>query len=193
MISKSKKPNFKCPFCDNDLPSRNSKCFNIYCRGNEFNLGNLVIYRLNPRLGIGRIIKIIKVPASKTLDEQDTFYITKYKVKFPNNVMKIVHPIDLIHKVFTVNEQIITNKGIGTVNSNDFYIKNGIISYEILYSDGKIEQVEESDIIKVQEPTILDIIGKKEIDPPQNFLLKYWANLFYSYYTSHQIKCITNS
>ena len=52
---------YRCSFCGNNLKSRYSKCFNIYCQGLKFNNGNLVIYRLNPTLEIGRIIKKIEI------------------------------------------------------------------------------------------------------------------------------------
>jgi len=144
-------------------------------------------------LGIGRIIKKLEIPASKSLDEEDTIFITKFKVLFKNNIIKIIHPIDLIHNTFSVNEKIITKEGIGVVNSKDFLVKDGKISYEILFSNGKVSQIEESEIISLYQPTVKRIISNKRIDDPQKFLIKYWANLFHSYYTSYQIKCITNS
>ena len=58
MVRNRKPRNFNCPFCRKELESRFSKCFNIYCRGQKFNLGNLVLFRLNPDLGLGKIIKI---------------------------------------------------------------------------------------------------------------------------------------
>lgn len=193
MVPKINPKKYNCPFCGNELSSVFSKCYNTYCQGQKFNLGNLVIFRLNPELGLGRIIKKLEIPASKSLDEQDTFFIIKYKVLFENNIVKIIHPIDLIHNVFQLNEQIVTKEEIGVINSKDFLIKDGKISYEILFPNGNAYQIEESEIISKYETPIKRIISKQRIDPPENFLLKYWANLFYSYYTSYQIKCITNS
>ena len=193
MVSKINPKKYTCPFCGNALSSRFSKCFNTYCQGQKFNLDNLVIFRLNPELGIGRIIKKLEIPASKSLDEEDTIFITKFKVLFKDNIIKIIHPIDLIHNTFSVNEKIITKEGIGVINSKDFLIKDGKISYEILFSNGKVSQIEESEIISLYQPTVKRVISNKRIDDPQNFLIKYWANLFHSYYTSYQIKCITNS
>ena len=97
---------FNCCFCGKALESRFSKCFNIYCQGQKFNIGNLVIYRLNPDLGIGRIIKKLEIPTSKSLDEEDTYFITKFKVSFKNNTIKIIHPIDLVHLIFEINYKI---------------------------------------------------------------------------------------
>jgi len=146
-------------------------------------------------LGIGRIIKVLEIPASRTLDEQDSYLITKYKVKFQENFIRIFHPIDLIHFIFRINDKIQTYDGtkIGVINSNEFEIKNGLISYEVLTQDGKKYQVYENeiDIFHTELPSL--ILSKKVIDPPQNFLLKYWAYQFLSYYSSYQIKCITNS
>ncbi|MFX0176950.1 MAG: SNF2-related protein [Candidatus Hodarchaeota archaeon] len=193
MVNNIKGLKYHCPFCDNNLVSRFSKCFNIYCQGQDFNIGNLVIYRLNPDLGVGRITKKLDIPASKSLDDEDSFFITKFKVEFQNNIIKTIHPIDLIHYNFSLNERILTNGGIATINSNEFLITKGKISYEVVYPNGKVNQIEESDIISKYEPSIKSLIFKQEIDPPQNFLIKYWANLFHSYYTSYQIKCITNS
>jgi SNF2 family DNA or RNA helicase len=193
MVLKIKENSYTCPFCGNKLESKSSKCFNTYCQGQKFNLDNLVIYRLNPSYGIGRIIKKIEIPASKTLDDEDTFFITKYKVLFKNNLVKILHPIDLVHKIFTVNERVITERGVGVINSENFLIKDGMISYEIMFPNGKKYQISEADIISKYEPTPKRVILKQKIDPPKQFLIKYWANLFYSYYTSYQIKCITNS
>ncbi|NVM18715.1 MAG: DEAD/DEAH box helicase family protein [Candidatus Lokiarchaeota archaeon] len=193
MIINSKDFKYKCPFCTNSLESRFSKCFNVYCQGHKFNIDNLVIYRLNPEQGIGRIVKKLDIPASRSLDDEDTFFITKYKVRFENNIVKIIHPLDLIHHTFEVNERILTKGGIGTINSNNFLIKDGSISYEVLFPSGKLSQIYESEIISKYETPIKRIIARKRLDPPKNFLIKYWANLFYSYYTSYQIKCITNS
>ncbi len=193
MVSKTHTLKFNCPFCGKELESRFSKCFNIYCQGQKFNLGNLVIYRLNPDLGIGKVIKVIEIPTSKSLDDEDTQVIAKYKVLFKNNFIKIIHPIDLIHYIFEINEKIESKQGIGIINSKDFMIKDGIISYEFLKKNGKKIQIYENEIYAKYSTPIEISIAKQKIDPPQNFLLKYWANLFYSYYTSYQIKCITNS
>ncbi|MFW9936380.1 MAG: helicase-related protein [Candidatus Thorarchaeota archaeon] len=193
MVNNIKELKYHCPFCNNSLASRFSKCFNVYCQGQNFNVGNLVLYRLNPDLGIGRIRKKLEIPASKTLDDEDTFFITKFKVHFENNIIKTIHPIDLIHYIFSINERILTKQGVVTVNSNDFLVTKGNISYEIVYSNGKVTQIDESDIISKYRPSLKKIIFKQLINPPENFLIKYWANLFHSYYTSYQIKCITNS
>ncbi|MFX1552200.1 MAG: SNF2-related protein, partial [Promethearchaeota archaeon] len=167
--------------------------FNIYCQGQKFNVGNLVVYRLNPDLGIGRIIKKLEIPSSKSLDEEDTYFITKFKVSFKNNIIKIIHPIDLIHYVYELNDKIVTKHGIGYINTKDFLIQNGVLSYEFLKEDGKKSQIFENEIYSKYETPIKTLISKQSIDPPTNFLIKYWANLFYSYYKSYQIKCITNS
>jgi len=193
MITNLKALKYKCPFCTNALESRFSKCFNVYCQGLTFNLDNLTTYRLNPELGIGRIIKRLEIPASRSLDAEDTYFITKFKVRFENNVVKIIHPLDLIHYVYKVNERILVKEGVGTINSNNFLIKDGSISYEVLFPNGKLTQIYESEIISKYETPVKRIIARKRIDPPMNFLIKYWANLFHSYYTSYQIKCITNS
>ncbi len=193
MVVKINENNHKCPFCGNNLKSRYSKCFNIYCQGQKFNKDNLVIYRLNPQLELGRIIKKLAIPASKSLEDEDNYFITKFKVLFKNNIIKIIHPIDLLHYIFEVNERVLTKNGVGVVNSQQFLIQDGKISYEILFPNGKLEQINETDIIAKYEPTAKRIISKHRIDLPQNFLIKYWANLFHSYYTSYQIKCITNS
>ncbi|MFX1344068.1 MAG: SNF2-related protein [Promethearchaeota archaeon] len=193
MVSKTDTLKFNCPFCGKELESRFSKCFNVYCQGQKFNLGNLVIYRLNPDLGIGKVIKVIEIPTSKSLDDEDTQVIAKYKVLFKNNFIKIIHPIDLIHYIFEINEKIESKQGIGIINSKDFMIKDGLISYEFLKENGKKVQIYEDEIYAKYSTPIEISIAKQKIDPPQNFLLKYWANLFYSYYTSYQIKCITNS
>jgi len=193
LVIKIYENNYKCPFCGNNLESRYSKCFNIYCQGQKFNEGNLVIYRLNPKFEMGHIIKKLEIPASKSLEDEDTYFITKYKVLFKNNIIKTVHPIDLLHFIFDLNEQILTKKGVGVVNSQNFLTKDGKISYEILFPNGKLEQINETEIISKYEPTVKRIISKHKTDSPKNFLIKYWANLFHSYYTSYQIKCITNS
>ncbi|MFW9950748.1 MAG: hypothetical protein ACFFKA_11570, partial [Candidatus Thorarchaeota archaeon] len=75
MIFKSKESNYNCPFCGNPVENRFSRCFNLYCQGQVFNLDNLVLFRLNNSLGIGRIIKILKIPTSKSIDEEDTSFI----------------------------------------------------------------------------------------------------------------------
>jgi len=193
MVTKIKPQKHKCPFCRKELESRFSKCFNVYCQGQKFNLGNLVIYRLNPDLGLAKIIKIIEIPVSKSLDDEDTKFLIKYKVLFKNNVIKIIHPIDLIHYIFDINEKIESKQGIGIINTKEFMVKDGLISYEFLKENGKKIQIYEDEIYAKFVTPIESLIGKQEIDPPQNFLLKYWAYLFYSYYTSYQIKCITNS
>ena len=64
---------YNCHFCGNELESRFSKCFNFYCQGQNFNKGNLVIYRLNPEFGIGKVVRKLEIPASKSLDDEDTF------------------------------------------------------------------------------------------------------------------------
>ncbi|MHA2472427.1 MAG: hypothetical protein ACXAES_04260, partial [Promethearchaeota archaeon] len=69
MVAKINPLNYRCPFCGNELTSKITKCFNIYCQGHKFNVGNLVVNRLNPDLGIGKIIRIIEVPVSKSLDD----------------------------------------------------------------------------------------------------------------------------
>lgn len=184
---------YKCPFCGNELESRFSKCFNLYCQGQKFNKGNLVVYRLNPEFGIGRVVKKLEIPASKSLDEEDTFLITKFKVVFKDNIIKIIHLVDLVHYIFELNERIITKQGIGIINSHDFLIEDGLVSYEFLLSNGKITQIFEPEIYSKYETSLEGIIKSKKLDPPQNFLIKYWANLFHSYYTSYKIKCITNS
>ncbi|MFX1572518.1 MAG: SNF2-related protein [Promethearchaeota archaeon] len=193
MVSNFKPKKYSCPFCGNKLNSRFTKCFNFYCQGQKFNVGNLVIFRLNPKLGIGRIVKALQIPTSKSLDEEDTSFITKYKVIFKDNTVKIVLPIDLIHYLFEVNDKIETKQGIGIINSKDFYFKDGILSYKLLKQDGKSIQIYESEIYSKYFVPLEKLLISREIDPPRNFLIKYWANLFYSYYTSFQIKCITNS
>ncbi|MHA1471697.1 MAG: DEAD/DEAH box helicase, partial [Promethearchaeota archaeon] len=193
MIENIRALKFECPFCNNSLESRFAKCFNVYCQGHKFSTDNLVTFRLNPELGVGRIVKAIEIPASRSLDDDDTYFVTKFKVKFDNNNIKVIHPLDLIHQIFEVNDRIITKERIGTVNSNNFLIKDGKISYEVLFPNGKKNQIYESEIISKYETPIKRIIATQKIDPPKNFLVKYWANLFYSYYTSYQIKCITNS
>ena len=129
MVLKINPLKYSCPFCGKELESRFSKCYNIYCQGQKFNVGNLVRYRLNSDLGIGRIIKKLEIPTSKSLDEEDTYFITKYKVSFRNNIIKIIHPIDLMHCVFEINEKIVTKQGTGYINTKNFFIKNVIIFY----------------------------------------------------------------
>ncbi len=184
---------YNCHFCGNELESRFSKCFNLYCQGQKFNKGNLIVYRLNTEFGIGRVVKRIEIPASKSLDDEDTFFITKFKVVFKDNIIKIIHPIDLVHYIFELNERVITKQGNGIINSKEFLIKDGLVSYEFLMPNGKITQIFEPEIYSKYEKPLERLIKSKRIDPPQNFLIKYWANLFHSYYTSYQIKCITNS
>ncbi|MHA1507803.1 MAG: DEAD/DEAH box helicase [Promethearchaeota archaeon] len=193
MINNIRAFKFECPFCNNSLESRFTKCFNVYCQGHKFSTDNLVTFRLNPELGVGRIVKKIEIPASRSLDDDDTYFLTKFKVRFNNNNIKIIHPLDLIHYIFEVNDRIVNKNNIGTINSSNFLIKDGQISYEVLLTNGKITQVYESEIISKYKTPIKRIIAAHRIDPPKNFLVKYWANLFYSYYTSYQIKCITNS
>ncbi|MHA1980062.1 MAG: DEAD/DEAH box helicase [Promethearchaeota archaeon] len=193
MVLNIKEFKYHCPFCDNPLAWIGSKCFNVYCQGQEFSVDNLVIYRLNPELGIGRIIKKLEIPASKSLDDKDTLIDLKFKVLFDNNLTKILAPIDLIHIIFSTNDRIITEKGIGVVNSKDFHLNNGKISYEVLYSDANLHQVEEKEILSIYHKSLKKAIEQQQIDNPEYFLIKYWANLFHSYYTSYQIKCITNS
>ena len=106
MIPKIIHHKFNCPFCRKELESKYSKCFNIYCQGQKFNKGNLIIYRLNPDLGIGRIMRKIEIPTSKSLDDDDTRLFSKFKVRFKNDIVKIIHPIDLIHFIFDVDEKI---------------------------------------------------------------------------------------
>ncbi|GAH11199.1 unnamed protein product, partial [marine sediment metagenome] len=108
MVLKINPLKYSCPFCGKKLESRFSKCFNIYCQGQKFNVSNLVIYRLNPNLGIGRVIRRLEIPTSKSLDEDDTHFITKFKVSFRNNIIKIIHPIDLIHYIFQEEDKIKT-------------------------------------------------------------------------------------
>jgi len=193
MVLKINPVNYRCPFCGKDLESRFSKCYNIYCQGQKFNTGNLVIYKLSPDLGIGRIIKKIEIPSSKSLDDDDTYFVNKYKVSFQNNINKIIHPIDLVHYIFELDDKIVTKRGIGYINTRDFLIQDGVISYEFLMEDGKRSQIFENEIYSKYETPIKLLISKQFIDSPTNFLIKYWANLFYSYYKSYQIKCITNS
>ncbi|MBD3253596.1 MAG: hypothetical protein GF383_00805 [Candidatus Lokiarchaeota archaeon] len=185
--------NYNCRFCGKELKTKHSKCFNTYCRGQEFSVHNFVYYRLNDELGYGKIIKEIEIPVSKKLDDVDSFFITKYKVRFENNIVKIIHPIDLIHKIFEVNDEILTNSGRAIVNSSQFEIQDGILSYEVIYSNGNRDQVLESEIKTELKPRAKEIIKFGELSTPKEFLLKYWAHLFYSYYSSYQIKCITNS
>ncbi len=193
MVSKIDLLKYRCPFCKKELESKFSKCFNIYCQGQKFNTGNLVIYRLNPELGLGRIIKVIEIPTSKSLDDEDTTFFSKYKVLFKNNIVKIIHPIDLVHFIFEENEKIESKQGIGIINSEDFLNQDGKISYEFLKKNGKVSQIYESEIFSKFIPTLDLKISQRKYDPPRQFLIKYWAHLFYSYYTSYQIKCITNS
>jgi len=193
MVSKIDLLKHRCPFCRKELESKYSKCFNIYCQGQKFNMGNLVIYRLNPDLGLGRIIKVIEIPTSKSLDDDDTRLFSKFKVLFKNNIVKIIHPIDLIHFIFDVDEKVDSKQGIGIINSKDFLIQDGKISYEFLKENGKKSQIYESEVYSKYEPKIGKQISQGKFDPPRQFLIKYWAYLFHSYYTSYQIKCITNS
>ncbi|MHA1985456.1 MAG: SNF2-related protein [Promethearchaeota archaeon] len=193
MVSKIDLLKYQCPFCSKELASKFSKCFNIYCQGQKFNVGNLVIYRLNMELGIGRIIKVIEIPTSNSLDAEDTRSFLKFKVHFKNNIVKIIHPIDLVHFIFEENEKIESKQGIGIINSQDFLVHDGKISYEFLAENGKVSQIYESEVYSKYIPTIRMQISQGRYDPPRQFLIKYWAHLFHSYYTSYQIKCITNS
>ncbi|MFW9828359.1 MAG: SNF2-related protein [Candidatus Thorarchaeota archaeon] len=193
MVLKINPLKYSCPFCGNNLESRFSKCFNIYCQGQKFNVGNLVIYRLNPDLGLGRIIRKLEIPSSKSLDDNDTFIVNKFKIAFKNKIIKIIHPIDLIHYIFELNDRIVTKHGTGYINTKDFMVRDGLISYEFLKEDGKKSQIFENEIYSKYETPLETLISKQVIAPATNFLIKYWANLFYSYYKSYQIKCITNS
>lgn len=184
---------YQCPFCNNLLESRFSKCYNIYCEGQKFGLHNYVIYKLNPDLGVGKIIKVLDIPTSRSLDEEDNSILKLFKVEFESNIVKIIHPIDLIHYLFSVNEGVKTHKGFGVINSTHFLNKDGQISYEVLFSDGNLLQIYESDFLTQYITPINKILSQRVLDPPQQFLIKYWANLFYSYFTSYQVKCITNS
>ena len=184
---------YNCPFCGKGLELEFSKCFNIYCKGQKFNVGNLVIFRLNTDLGIGRITRKLEIPTSKSLDEEDTHFIAKFKVLFRDNIIKIIHPIDLIHFIFKVNEKVVIEQGIGIINNEDFLIKNGVISYELIMENGKTIQIFEANIHSKYETQLKTLFLKKEIDPPKNFLIKYWANLFHTYYTSYRVKCVNNS
>jgi SNF2 family DNA or RNA helicase len=184
---------YLCPFCNNLLESRFSKCYNIYCEGQKFGLHNYVIYKLNPGLGVGKIFKVLDIPTSRSLDEEDNSILKLFKVEFENNIVKIIHPIDLIHYLFSINESVKTHKGFGVINSSHFLNKDGQISYEVLFSDGNVLQIYESDFLIQYITPINKILSQSTIDPPQQFLIKYWANLFKSYYTSYQVKCITNS
>jgi SNF2 family DNA or RNA helicase len=185
--------NSTCPFCNHELQSRHSKCFNVYCQGQKFNVGNFVTFRLNLELGIGRIIKKLEIPSSRSLDAEDTQYLIKFKVLFDNNIVKIIHPIDLIHHVFSVNEKIIIKEGVVIVNSNNFQVRDGLLSYEVVSSNGMKQQVFETDIASLYKLSIKRLIPYEDPVPSSQFLIHYWANLFHSYYTSYQIKCITNS
>ncbi|MHA1525565.1 MAG: helicase-related protein, partial [Promethearchaeota archaeon] len=90
-------------------------------------------------------------------------------------------------------EKIDTKKGVGVVNSESFLMQHGRISYEVLFENGKKEQINEYEIYSSYASPVEALFNRQVPDPPQNFLIKYWSNLFYSYYTSYQIKCITNS
>ncbi len=148
---------------------------------------------MNPRLGVGKIAKKLQIPASRELDKEDTFFITRFKVIFKNGVEKIVDPVDLVHYLFEENDRVVTNVGVATVNSNAFSIRRGEIAYELLYPNGKLSQVPELEIASKFEVSLREIVSKKKASPLEQFLLKYWANQFLSYYASYQIKCITNS
>jgi SNF2 family DNA or RNA helicase len=182
-----------CPFCGNKLPTRFSKCFNIYCEGKEFHKNNLVIYRLNSELGVGRIVKDLNIPSSNSLEEDDTYFITKHKVQFQNNITKIVHPYNLVHYVFQTNDRIETDTGSYIVNSPSPIIRDGRLSYEVLATNGKKTLIYESEINLKDKRVQKEPIFEETLSSPKAFLVKYWAQLFYSYYTSNQIKCITNS
>ncbi|KKN35177.1 hypothetical protein LCGC14_0786290 [marine sediment metagenome] len=135
----------------------------------------------------------MEVPVSRSLDEEDSNFIMTCKVLFRDNISRIIPPIDLIHYVFEIDDEIITELGNGLINSKDFIIKDGTISYEFLKKDGKKIQIYESEIISKYETPIEILIKRQKFDPPLNFLIKYWVNLFNSYYTSFRVKCITNS
>ena len=182
-----------CPFCGKKLQRRFSKCFNIYCEGKEFHKNNLVIYRLNSELGVGRIVKDLNIPASNALEEDDTYFITKHKVQFQNNITKIVHPYNLVHYVFQTNDRIETDTGSYIVNSPSPIIRDGRLSYEVLATNGKKTLIYESEINLKDKRVQKEPIFEEKLSSPKAFLVKYWAQLFYSYYTSNQIKCITNS
>ncbi|TFF96359.1 MAG: hypothetical protein EU547_06505, partial [Promethearchaeota archaeon] len=72
-------------------------------------------------------------------------------------------------------------------------IREGELSYEVLSSNGKKTQIYESEIILKDTEVEKDYLREKDIASPKEFLTKYLAQVFYSYYTSNQIKCITNS
>ena len=50
---------------------------------------------------------------NQSLDDEDSFFITKFKVVFKDNIIKIIHPIDLVHYIFDLNERVITKQGTG--------------------------------------------------------------------------------
>ena len=182
-----------CPFCGNKLADRFTKCFNIHCQGKEFHKNNLVVYRLNHELGVGKIVKDLEIPASNSLEGDDTYFITKHKVKFQNNITKIIHPYNLIHYVFQINDRIETASGSHIVNSSKPTIRDGELSYEVISSNGKKTQIYESEILLEERKLREDFLTEHKVSLPKAFLVKYWAHLFYSYYTSNQVKCITNS
>ena len=78
MIINPKAFKYNCPFCSNSLESRFSKCFNVYCQGRKFNLGNLVIFRLNSDLDIETVTEIfIRINSQGTVLSQADFVMSK--------------------------------------------------------------------------------------------------------------------
>ncbi|GAH31913.1 unnamed protein product, partial [marine sediment metagenome] len=83
------------------LDRENAKLFSRYIRGTF--------------KGFQHARKRLEIPTSKSLDEDDTYFITKFKVSFRNNIIKIIHPIDLIHYIFQEEDKIVTKQGIGYI------------------------------------------------------------------------------
>ncbi len=182
-----------CPYCKNSIDaSSKGVCSNLKCRSHIFFIGNLVIHKNNPGLGIGRISDVFEEFPNKKLKYKPNFQINKYLVEFQAFHEKIIFKNDILHFIFDIGKKIRYSNGIGTILSYTLDKPNGIVSYEILSSSGTKLHIEETQIISEYQSPIEEYL-KRNVDSQDQFLLRFWAYQASDLYESNMLKIITNS
>ncbi|QEE17283.1 helicase-related protein [Promethearchaeum syntrophicum] len=182
-----------CQYCKTSIDiSSKGICPNLKCRSHSFFIGNLVVLRNNPGLGIGRIIDVLEKLPNKKNKDISNIQLDKYLVQFQAFHEKIIFRNDLLHYIFDIGKKIRYSSDIGTILSYNLDKSDGIVRYEILSSSGLKMRLEETQILSEYQSPIDEFL-KGNIDSQNQFLLRFWAFQASDLYESNILKIITNS
>ncbi len=173
-----------CPFCQHSLDNL-QRCVSVRCPGHQYAAGNLVRSVANNQWDSGRVTKVYKEQSSK--GPRDVI-----EVQFAGYNFQLMYAPELIHKVFQIGSQVLTETaGMVTIDSEPL-VEKGLISYRAVNDAGQTIVVSESSIIRLVKP-VQQLLLEQQFSSIEAFRLRTWARFLECTYSSTDIKCITNS